>query len=153
MLWAVLSGIALLIILGLGFYAGKLLFLLNQQKKRQEAARQSRIVNITDSVIVIAKAMDQQQCDLSEGVIRIVNLLNALPISSPPDFKAQYIHALFTEVSGFAILEERQQLPKSERRKQDIAREQIESEYESKVLEDLPALQSYCGSLLAAQNG
>ena len=90
MLWAVLSGIALLIILGLGFYAGKLLFLLNQQKKRQEAARQSRIVNITDSVIVIAKAMDQQQCDLSEGVIRIVNLLNALPISSPPDFKAQY---------------------------------------------------------------
>ena len=155
MLWAVLSCIALLIILGLGFYAGKLLFLLNQQKKRQEAARQSRIVNITDSVIVIAKAMDQQQCDLSEGVIRIVNLLNALPISSPPDFKAQYphIHALFTEVSGFAILEERQQLPKSERRKQDIAREQIESEYESKVLEELPALQSYCGSLLAAQNG
>ncbi len=67
--------------------------------------------------------------DLSEGVIRIVNLLNALPISTPPDFKAQYpnTHALFTEVSGFAILEARQQLPKNERRKQDIAREQIET--------------------------
>ena len=31
--------------------------------------------------------------------------------------------------------------------------EQIESEYESKVLEELPALQSYCGNLLAAQHG
>jgi len=153
MLWAVLSGIALLIIIGLGFYAGKLLFLLKQQKSRQEAARQSRIANITDSIIVIAKAMDQQQCDLSEGVIRIVNLLNALPIKAPPDFKAKYphIHALFTEVSGFAILEARQQLPKSERKKQDIAREQIESEYESKVLAELPPLQAYCETLISAK--
>ena len=83
MLWAVLSGIALLIILALGFYAGKLLFMLKQQKERQEAARQSRVATITDSIIVIAKAMEQQQCDLSEGVIRIVNLLNAIPISTP----------------------------------------------------------------------
>ena len=153
MLWAVLSAIALLIIVGLGFYAGKLLFMLKQQKARQETARQSRVANITDSIIVIAKAMEQQQCDLSEGVIRIVNLLNALPIKSPPDFKAQYpqVHALFTEISGFAILEARQQLPKSERRKQDIAREQIESEYESKVLDELPPLKAYCEALLGAQ--
>lgn len=152
MLWAVLSGIALLIIVGLGFYAGKLLFMLKQQKERQEAARQSRIATITDSIIVIAKAMEQQ-CDLSEGVIRIVNLLNALPLNTPPDFKAQYphVHALFTEVSGFAILEARQQLPKSERRKQDIAREQIESEYESKVLDELPPLKIYCETLLATK--
>ena len=151
MLWAVLSGIALLIIVGLGFYAGKLLFLLKQQKARQEATRQSRIANITDSNIVIAKAMDQQQCDLSEGVIRIVNLLNALPIKTPPDFKAQYpqIYALFAEISGFAVLEERQKLPKSERKKQDVAREQIESEFESKVLAELPPLQSYCQTLIA----
>ena len=54
MLWAVLSGIALLIILALGFYAGKLLFMLKQQKERQEAARQSRVATITDSIIVIA---------------------------------------------------------------------------------------------------
>jgi hypothetical protein len=62
MLWAVLSGIALLIILALGFYAGKLLFMLKQQKERQEAARQSRVATITESIIVIAKAMEQQQC-------------------------------------------------------------------------------------------
>jgi hypothetical protein len=149
MLWAVLLGIAVIIILGLGFYAGKLLFLLKQQKVKQEATRKSRVDNITESIVVIAKAMEQQQCDLSEGVIRIVNLLNALPIMSPPDFKAHYphIHALFTEVSGFAILEARQKLSKIERRKQDLAREQIESEYESKVLAELPQLQAYCEAL------
>tara|TARA_B100002049_G_scaffold226352_1_gene199172 strand:- start:1202 stop:1654 length:453 start_codon:yes stop_codon:yes gene_type:complete len=150
MLWAVLTGVALLIILGLGFYAGKMLFLLKQQKARQEATRQSRVENITESLVLIAKAMDQQQCDLSEGVIRIVNLLNALPIVDQPDYKTKYphIYALFTEVSGFAILEERQKLSKAERRKQDIAREQIESEYESKVLSELPALQTYCETLV-----
>ncbi|MEC8374340.1 MAG: DUF2489 domain-containing protein [Pseudomonadota bacterium] len=150
MLWAVLTGVALLIILGLGFYAGKMLFLLKQQKARQEATRQSRVENITESLVLIAKAMEQQQCDLSEGVIRIVNLLNALPIVEQPDYKTKYphIYALFTEVSGFAILEERQKLSKAERRKQDIAREQIESEYESKVLSELPALQTYCETLV-----
>ncbi|GMM67572.1 DUF2489 domain-containing protein [Alteromonas sp. MTD1] len=150
MLWAVLTGVALLIILGLGFYAGKMLFLLKQQKARQEATRQSRVENITESLVLIAKAMEQQQCDISEGVIRIVNLLNALPIVEQPDYKTTYphIYALFTEVSGFAILEERQKLSKAERRKQDIAREQIESEYESKVLSELPALQTYCETLV-----
>ena len=94
--------------------------------------------------------MAQQQCELSEGVIRIVNLLNALPLVEPPNYKAQYphIHSLFIEVSGFAILEARQKLTKVERRKQDLAREQIESEYESKVLAELPALQAYCETLV-----
>ena len=150
MLWAVLSGIALLIIIGLGFYAGKLLFLLKQQKAQQEATRNGRVKTISESIALIAKAMEQQQCELSEGVIRIVNLLNALPLVEPPNYKAQYphIHSLFIEVSGFAILEARQKLTKAERRKQDLAREQIESEYESKVLAELPALQAYCETLV-----
>jgi len=150
MLWAVLSGIALLIIIGLGFYAGKLLFLLKQQKAQQEATRNGRVKTISESIALIAKAMEQQQCELSEGVIRIVNLLNALPLVEPPNYKAQYphIHSLFIEVSGFAILKARQKLTKVERRKQDLAREQIESEYESKVLAELPALQAYCETLV-----
>lgn len=149
MLWVVLTGVALVVILGLGVYAGKLLFLLKQQGIRQDKAKNSRISSITESVILIAKAMEQQQCDLSEGVVRIVNLLNALPLNEPPDFKATYPHtyALFVEISGFAVLEARQKLSKQERRKQDQAREQIESEYESKVLDELPKLKQYCESI------
>lgn len=93
--------------------------------------------------------MEQQQCELSEGAIRICNLLNALPLASPPDFRQKFphIHALFIAVSGFAVLEERKKLSKQEKRKQDAAREQIESEHESKVLDELPAIKSYCEAL------
>ncbi|MDO6566740.1 DUF2489 domain-containing protein [Alteromonas sp. 1_MG-2023] len=149
MLWTVLVIVALLIIVALSYYAGRLLFQLKQQNQRQKKIRDERIESISESIITIAKAMEQQQCDLSEGVIRIVNLLGALPILSPPDHKASYPHtyALFLEVSGFAVLEDRQKLSKQERRKQDIAREQIESDYESKVLSEIPAIKSYCQSI------
>ena len=107
MIWAVIIAIAVCIIIALGFYAGRLLFLLKQQNQRQQQVREQRIATISESIFTIAKAMEQQQCDLSEGVIRIVNLLNALPVPSPLDYSARYpqIHALFVEVSGFAILE------------------------------------------------
>lgn len=149
MVWALIIVAALCIILALGFYAGRLLFLLKQQNKRQQKAKNQRIETITESVFTIAKAMEQQQCDLSEGVIRIVNLLDALPLKTPPDFKSKFphIHALFIEVSGFAILEKRQQLTKAERRKQDIAREQIEAEHETRVLSELEGLKAYCSEL------
>ncbi|NDV90888.1 DUF2489 domain-containing protein [Alteromonas sp. 345S023] len=148
MAWALIIA-ALCIILALGFYAGRLLFLLKQQNKRQQKAKDERIETITESVFTIAKAMEQQQCDLSEGVIRIVNLLDALPLEAPPNYKSKFphIHALFIEVSGFAILEKRQQLTKAERRKQDIAREQIEAEHESRVLSELEGLKMYCSEL------
>ncbi|RDV24772.1 DUF2489 domain-containing protein [Alteromonas aestuariivivens] len=149
MYWTLALIVGALIILGLGFYAGRLLYLLKQQNQRQQKARNARIENITDSIQLISKAMEQQQCELSEGAIRICNLLNALPLSSPPDYRTQFphIHALYIEISGFAILEARQKLTKAERRKQDNAREQIESEHESKVLKELPLIQAYCEEL------
>ncbi len=152
-MWLTVAIVAgLLIILGLGFYAGKLLFLLKQQNARQKAARDTRIGNISESVVVISKAMQQQQCDLSEGAIRICKLLNALPLETPPDYKAKFPHifALYVEISGFAIMEERKKLPLKERRKQDMAREQIESEHETKVLAELDDISAWCQELAAA---
>lgn len=150
MYWMIALIAGVLIIIGLGFYAGRLLFLLKQQNQRQAHARQARVETIVDSIQLISKAMEQQQCDLSEGAIRICNLLNALPLSTPPDYRARFphIHALFVAVSGFAILEARQKLSKAERRKQDRAREQIESEHESKVLKELPLIKSFCSELI-----
>ncbi len=149
MVWAIAAAVGVLIILALGIYAGRLLFMLKQQNTRQAAAREKRTVTITDSIILIAKAMEQQQCELSEGAIRICNLLEALPLRSPPEFKTKFphIYALFIDVSGFAILEERQKLSPKEKMKQDKAREQIESEHESKVLTELPHIRQYCETL------
>ena len=146
--------IGLVIIAGLGVYAGKLLFLLKQQNQRQANARNKRIDKITESIFVIVKAMQQQQCDLSEGTIRICNLLAALPIENQPNFKSMFpqIHTLYIEISGFAVLEAREKLTKSERRKQDRAREEIESEYESLVLPELDQINAYCKELLAQRD-
>lgn len=140
---------ALSIIAVLGFYAGSLLFKLKQQNDKRQQVTASRIENITESVEIIAKAIEQQQCEVSEGAIRICRLLEALPLSPQPDFRKKFpaIFDLFIAVSGFAILEERKKLSKSEIRKQDKARLEIESEHETSVLKELPDIIQFCQGL------
>lgn len=137
--------LGLLIILGLGFYAGKLLFQLKQQNSKQAKMRTERIENIMVSVRTIAMAMAQQQCDLSEGVIRLTNLLNALPILPAPDFRKEYpaIYTLHDAIAQFATHEKRSALSKKERRLEDKARESIEAQYESKIMDEVERLQKY----------
>lgn len=137
------------IIAGLAFYAGRLLFMLRQQQQRQARARASRIDSITQSIQTIAMAMSQQQCDLSEGVIRICNLLNALPLDPQPAYSNLFphIHGLFNKVDHFATHEARMALSKQERRQQDKTREEIESQYENQVLEELEKITNFCSSL------
>ena len=57
MIWAVIIAIAVCIIIALGFYAGRLLFLLKQQNQRQQQVREQRIATISESIFTIAKAM------------------------------------------------------------------------------------------------
>lgn len=142
-------GIGGIIIAGLAFYAGRLLFLLSKQNKKQQAARKERIHNITQSIETISLAMKQQQCDLSEGAIRVCHLLEALPIQPLPDFSDKFpqIFSLFEAIKHFATLDARQALNKQERRKQDLEREEIESSYENSVLKELPHIMSFCAQL------
>ncbi|MFC3094197.1 DUF2489 domain-containing protein [Alteromonas sediminis] len=138
-----------LIIAALAFYAGRLLFLLKKQNERQAVARQKRVATITESVTTIAMAMSQQQCDLSEGAIRICRLLDALPLDPKPDYDQRFphIYGLFIKVSGFDTHEARMALDKRERRRQDRAREEIEAEYESRVLGELEKITTFCKGL------
>lgn len=140
---------AALVIAGLAFYAGRLLFLLKKQNQRHAVARNKRIVNISESIKTIALALSQQQCDLSEGVIRICRLLDALPVDPKPNYKQDFPHTytLFSHVSVFDTHDARLALDKRERRRQDRAREEIESQYESKVLDELQKITDFCTSL------
>ncbi|MGQ8367048.1 DUF2489 domain-containing protein [Glaciecola sp. 1036] len=150
MLQWILVGLGALIILGLGIYAGRLLFLLKAQNDRQQAARNKRIETITKSIQTIAFAMEQQQCDPSEGAIRICNLLEALPLDPQPDFVQKYpaMFALYADIQHFPTHEARQALSKAERRQQDTQREQIESDYESKIQPELVELKQFDTSKL-----
>ena len=137
--------LAAIVIIALGLYAGKLLFLVKAQSTKQQAIRNKRIASIQDSIQTIAFAMQQQQCDLSEGVIRICYLLEALPVSPHPDYPAIYpkVHALFEKVKNYPTHEARAQLSKGERRAQDKEREQFESELESAILKETEALRHF----------
>ena len=145
MLWIILVSVGLLIIAALGVYAGKLVFQLQQQNARQKAARGQRLVVMFESIHTIARAMQQQQCNVSEGAIRICRLLRALP-EEAKDYSQSFpaIHALFYEVSGFAILKDREALSKTQRRAEDKAREAVEEQHESLVLKELPDIIAYC---------
>jgi hypothetical protein len=137
--------IGAIIIIALGIYAGKMLFLLKQQEQKQQDARNKRIKSMVQSIQTIAFAMQQQQCNYSEGAIRICSLLKALPIKDIPDYSLIYpnLHELFNQVQHFPTHEERNALSKQERRQQDKQREQFESEAESGIQEEIERLKEF----------
>jgi hypothetical protein len=144
--------LGVVIVAGLAFYAGKLLSQLNEQKvkfaqakAKQAAVRVQRIDNIMMSVHTIALAVEQQQCDLSEGVIRLTNLLDALPLNPAPQFADIYpnIYQLHAKIADFATHEARAALTKKVRHQQDQAREAIEANFESAIITEVTLLRDY----------
>lgn len=137
--------VALIVIAGLAFYAGKLLFKLKEQTQRQQKARNARIETITESIQTIAFAMKQQQCNLSEGAIRLVNLLQALPLDTPVDVPVAYpsLFALYEEVKDLPTHKVRAALPKEVRMQQDKVREEHEARLESSILKEIEPLRQY----------
>lgn len=70
--------LALLIVLSMAAYAVSLFVKLHRQKKQLKQAQQQRYRTVIDSIEVIAKAMQSEQCDLSEGVLRLKPLLDVI---------------------------------------------------------------------------
>jgi len=139
-----LVALALLIIGSLAFYAGKLLFQLKRQKQAQQKARQDRVVRIMESVHTIALAVEQQQCNLSEGAIRLVNLLDSVPVASPPNCQRDYpnLYNLFLAVRELPTHQQRKALAPEVRAQQDQNREEQEAKLESAILKEMVMIRS-----------
>ncbi|MET1219182.1 MAG: DUF2489 domain-containing protein [Glaciecola sp.] len=148
-MYIALIGLAVLTILGLSYWAGTLLYRLHAQNQKKDRLRQERVDTIMQSVHVIALAIEQQQCDLSEGVIRLTNLLDALPILPQPKFAELYpgIYGLHDKISHFPTHEARAALSKKERREQDKERLAIEAEFESTIVKEVALLRQYQPSI------
>ena len=136
---------ALVIVLPLAFYAGKLLFQLRQQTQQQNAIRNSRIETITQSVQTIAMAVSQQQCNLSEGAIRLVNLLESIPITPAIVCERDYpaLFELYTHVKDLPTHAKRKAMDSAARDQQDKVREEHESSLESAILKEVLALSQF----------
>ena len=137
--------VALAIVAALAFYAGCLLFELRTQQKLRKQKTQHRIDKIFQSIQTIAKALEQQQCNLSEGCIRLFHLLDALPVKNKPDFSQQFIglYSLYNQVKDLPTHDVRKAQSKIETKKQDLQREELEAQLESQILRDVSVLKSF----------
>jgi hypothetical protein len=148
--WFIALAAAVMIIAGLAFYAGKLLKQLNAQKLAQqqaELAHQQALAkhdqNVLASVKIIVKAMQEEQCDFSEGCWRLSVLLDSLKLSSELAEQFPAIFKLYNEIKHLSILDDRKQLEKKQRMRQDYQRMTLEAQLHDKIVLDLDLLQQY----------
>ena len=134
-----------LIMGGLAFYAGRLLFRLRKQQRRRLKNTQQRILHVTQSIQTISMAVEQQQCNLSEGCIRLSTLLASLPIMDPPDYAELYpgVHELNNKVQNLPTHDARKLLTGTERKQQDMQREEDEARLENKILQEVSQLKHF----------
>lgn len=148
--WLIACICAAIIIALLAFYAGKLLRQLKRQtqlqaqaKEKQQAALNEHDSKILNSVIIIVRAMKEEQCDYSEGCWRLSVLLDSLKNSSALDQQFPAIFELYNRIKHLTILTERKELAKQQRMKQDVERMQVEAELHDRVKSDITLLHQY----------
>jgi hypothetical protein len=139
--------VAVLVIAALAFYAGNLLKQLSIQKEQQIQAQVTRQLalnkhdkKVLDSVLLITRAMKEEQCEFDEGCWRISVLLASLKTQSELELQFPSIFALYDKIKEFSILEERKKLNKKERMQQDYQRMKAESELHDSILVELDSL-------------
>jgi hypothetical protein len=118
--WFLIISIGVLIIIVLGFYAGKLLKQLSQQTllQKQALVNQQKALNkhdkkVLDSVLLITRAMQQKQCEFDEGCWRLSVLLASLKTMSDLGKQFPSIFGLYEIIKDFAILDARKTLTKN----------------------------------------
>lgn len=149
-MWLVLGGLGLVVILLLAFYAGRLLSQVKAQNIAKEVAKQELLAGqqahdfkIMSSVLIIARAMKEEQCDYSEGCWRISVLLDSLVMSKSLEQEFPAIFGLYHQIKHLNILTERKSLEKRERMKQDVDRMKAEAALYDDINTDLTLLLQY----------
>ena len=133
----VLLLVAVCIIVGMIGYATYLLLALQKQKKALQQARRNRINRIKESIEIIAKAMLNDDCNLSEGVLRLKMLLEPVGMSLR-HYSAMW--RLYETVEDMPTHEARRELKKNERMRLDLQRESAEAALEKNIKLELHQL-------------
>ena len=133
----VLLLVAVCIIVGMIGYATYLLLALQKQKKALQQARRNRINRIKESIEIIAKAMLNGDCNLSEGVLRLKMLLEPVGMSIKNHVT---MLQLYEVVETMPTHEARRELKKNERMRLDLQRESAEAALEKNIKLELHQL-------------
>ena len=139
--WVLIS-IAAIILAVLAFYAGSLLWQLQQQRQQQQAKLTERKRYLTESIVTICKAMLAEQCELSEGALRLWVLLDHLVPEHQPEPTTTYpgLHQMYLVVKNMPTHDARKQQDKTLTKQQDNVRLQAEQDLKEFILADTQAL-------------
>lgn len=147
-LYALLIGV--IIVLALAVYAGKLLKQVAQQKEQQAQAKlaQQQALNkhdkkVFDSVLLITRAMQAEQCEFDEGCWRLSVLLSSLKTLTKLSDKFPGIFGLYDEIKNLSILEARKTLTKKERMREDYQRMTALNKRHDEIVSDLDELYKF----------
>lgn len=155
--WFYLTIGAVIIIAALAFYAAKLLTQLKQQTARVNQAEQDKKIalakhdtKILNSVVIIVRAMKEEQCDVAEGCWRLSVLLDSLKLSESLSNEFPAVFALHEAIKHMPILDERKKLTKQERMKLDLERVKAEASLADNIKIDISQLHQYAQERLGA---
>lgn len=148
--WVYLAVLGLAIIGVLAAVAVKLLRQLKQQtlaqeekESAQQKALQEHDKKIIASVIIIVRAMKEDQCDFAEGCWRLSVLLDSLKLSQDLNLQFPAVFAFYNGIKHMPILAERKKLDKRTRMKLDLERMKLEAELTEDIRRDIGLLHQY----------
>lgn len=90
---------------------------------------------ILESIDIISKAIDQEQCEISEGCIRLRMLIEKSKMLDSKKSSYQIIFNMYEELKDFKTHESRNNLDKQMRMREDIDRFKVEDKYHKDFLE------------------
>lgn len=146
-IWIAVAVIIILLLAGYAAFLWGKVFSLHRVKNHQ---RQQQNALVMENVHTIAMAMEQQQCDLSEGAIRIAVLLDHLDWSKAkvkPNLASEYegIYMLYEGVRDQPTHQAYKDLPNKERMRFDLLRAQLENQFAEQIERDLKRLRAWSG--------
>ncbi|MCH8539079.1 MAG: DUF2489 domain-containing protein [Alkalimonas sp.] len=140
--WIIALVSGAVIIAGLSFYAGRLLWLVRAQDQAIAASKAKKNQYLIDSIVGICKAMQAEQCELSEGALRVWVLLDHLEQSDKPDPVEAYpgIYRMYDVVKDMPTHSARKRQDKAHIKQLDSIREQAEVDLKDFILADVDKL-------------
>ncbi len=147
--WIFVLATGALIVIGLAFYAGQLLWQLKiqteQQKKRKHAFDKEKAIKnikLSDSINLIAKAMKEKQCEYSEGCLRVWVLMSQYTFDEQVNLEATYpgVFKMYQVVEEMPTHKARKKYSKKEIFNMDKVRINAEKELEDEIKPDLAKL-------------
>lgn len=137
--WSVAMILAVSIIIGLFVYLVSLLRRIKRRKIYTQRKITLRNQKLADDIYTIAWAMQQQQCELSEGCLRICVLLDHIIEQPKPSYPALYpgIFALYEQVKDLPTHSARRAQSKQQRRQMDAKRQAQEKKLKPMIVTDI----------------